>query len=79
MSKRSRLILILVVLAVCFAFLWPTVKWYYLTPPEDQALALGSRERIKDYARNMAVADLRELKEAAKADSSDPEIGRAHV
>ena len=33
MSKRSRLILILVVLAVCFAFLWPTVKWYYLTPP----------------------------------------------
>ncbi len=72
MSKRSRLILILVVLAVCFAFLWPSVKWYYLTPPEDQALALGSRERIKDYARNMAVADLRELKEAAKDGSSDP-------
>ena len=70
MSKRSRLILILVVLAVCFAFLWPTVKWYYLTPPEDQALALGSRERIKDYARNMAVADLRELKESAREDSS---------
>ncbi|HOF84411.1 MAG TPA: protein translocase subunit SecD [Treponemataceae bacterium] len=79
MSKRSRLILILVVLAVCFAFLWPTVKWYYLTPPEDQALALGSRERIKDYARNMAVADLRELKEAAKADSSDPVAAKYDV
>lgn len=72
MSKRSRLVLILVVIAVCFAFLWPSIKWYYVTPKEDQALALGSREKIKDYARNMAVADLKQLISDARADSQDP-------
>jgi preprotein translocase subunit SecD len=71
MSKRSRLVLCLVVLAVCFVFLWPSVKWYYITPKEDQALALGSREKIKDYARNMAVADLRQLMADARADKKD--------
>lgn len=71
MSKRSRLVLILVVLAVCFAFLWPSVKWYYVTPKEDQALALGSREKIKDYSRNMAVADLKQLMEGARTDSQE--------
>ncbi len=71
MSKRSRLILILVVLAVCFAFLWPSIKWYYVTPKEDQALALGSREKIKDYARNMAVADLKQLMEDARTDKQE--------
>jgi len=71
MSKRSRLVLILVVLAVCFAFLWPSIKWYYVTPKEDQALALGSREKIKDYARNMAVADLKQLMEDARTDKTD--------
>jgi len=71
MSKRSRFVLILVVLAVCFAFLWPSIKWYTLTPKEDQALALGSREKIKDYSRNMAVADLRQLIEDARADKQE--------
>ncbi len=72
MSKRSRLVLILVVLATCFAFLWPSVKWYFVTPKEDQALALGSREKIKDYARNMAVADLKALMADARAEKTDP-------
>ena len=71
MSKRSRLVLILVVLAVCFLFLWPSMKWYYFTPKEDQSLALGSREKIKDYSRNMAVADLKKLMEDARADKQD--------
>ncbi len=72
MSKKSRFVLILVVLAVCFAFLWPSVNWYYLTPKEDKALALGSREKIKDYSTNMANADLKALMEAARTDSKDP-------
>ena len=71
MSKRSRVILILVVLGICFAFLWPSIKWYYVTPKEDQALALGSREKIKDYARNRAVADLKSLMADAKEDKQD--------
>jgi preprotein translocase subunit SecD len=71
MSKRSRLLICLLVLAVCFVFLWPSVKWYYVTPKADQSLALGSREKIKDYARNMAVADLRSLMADAKADKKE--------
>ena len=42
MSKRSRFLLILVVLGLCFAFLWPSISWYIRTPKEMQALALGS-------------------------------------
>ncbi len=72
MSKRSRLVVILVVLAVCFAFLWPSVNWYFLTPKEDQALALGSREKIKDYARNMAESDVRALISSARRNESTP-------
>ncbi len=70
MSKRSRLILILAVLGVCFAFLWPSVNWHFIIPKEDQALALGSREKIKDYARNMAEEDLRALIQMARANDS---------
>jgi preprotein translocase subunit SecD len=43
-----------------------------VTPKADQALALGSREKIKDYARNMAIADLRQLMEDARTDKQDP-------
>ncbi len=71
MNKRSRFALIIVVLAICFAFLWPTAKWYFMTPKEDQALAVGSRERIKDYAMNMASNDVRYLIDQAKASSSE--------
>lgn len=73
MNKRSRFALILVVLAICFAFLWPTAKWYFLTPREDQTLALGSRERIKDYARNMAAGDVQELLTLARSGSGSTE------
>ncbi len=68
MNKRSRLLVLLVVLAVCFAFLWPSISWYWGTPKEVQALALGSLENIKDYATVQASSDVLEVKEAAKAD-----------
>jgi len=72
MSKRSRFLLILVVLAVCFAFLWPSITWYVRTPKEEQALALGSLEKIKDYSTAKAAEDVKALKAAAnaKADAS---------
>lgn len=70
MSKRSRFLLVLVVLALCLMFLWPTIGWYANTPKEVQALALGSLEKIKDYANAMAVSDVKELKAAQKADST---------
>ncbi len=62
MSKLQRFLTVLAILAVAFAFLWPTVSWYWLTPKADQALALGTREQIRDYSRSMAIADIKELK-----------------
>jgi preprotein translocase subunit SecD len=60
-------LIILAVVAVSFAFLWPTVSWYGLTSKADKALAIGSREQIREYARTMAITDLNALKASAVA------------
>ena len=75
MSKRSRFLLILVVLGLCFAFLWPSISWYIRTPKEMQALALGSLEKIKDYSNVQATATVNELLSLAKSspDAALPE------
>jgi preprotein translocase subunit SecD len=67
MSKKSRLFIILAVLAICFAFLWPSISWYARTPKEMQALALGSLEKIKDYSSAQAAKDVKALKAEVKA------------
>ena len=77
MSKRSRFILILAVLVVCFLFLWPSISWYALTPKEDQALALSSLEKIKDYSSQMAADNVASLKAAMRA-NPDAEIGEEY-
>jgi preprotein translocase subunit SecD len=51
-------------------FLFPTIRWYFLVPREDQALALGSREQIKIYASQTAQADLQKLVDQARADEA---------
>ena len=70
MNKRSRLVILIAVLAICFAFLWPSISWYGRTPKEVQALALGSTENIKDYASVKAAEDVRAIKAIAKEDPS---------
>jgi len=67
MNKRSRFIIILVVLAVCFAFLWPSISWYARTPKDQQSLALGSLEKIKDYTVVKAKEEVDYLIATAKA------------
>jgi preprotein translocase subunit SecD len=69
MSKIQRLLIVLLVVAVSFAFLWPTISWYGFTSKSDQSLAVGSREQIRDYSRSMAITDLNVLKAAATAGS----------
>ena len=75
MRKRTRFLLILVILAICFLFLWPSICWYARTPKETQTLALSSLEKIKDYSRVMASNDVLELKAAVKTngDKAVPE------
>ncbi|MEJ5188795.1 MAG: protein translocase subunit SecD [Breznakiellaceae bacterium] len=73
MSKRYRFFIILATVAVCFAFLYPTLRWYFWVPKEEQALALGSREQIKNFANRKAQADLRDLKVLAREGKELPE------
>ena len=70
MSKRGRFFLILVVLALCFVFLWPSINWYVNTPKEEQTLALSTLEKIKDYTRVKAAEDVNTLKAIVRANPS---------
>lgn len=72
MSKLRRFILVLAVLGVAFAFLFPSLKWYLWTPKEDQALAVVTREQIREYSRKMALGDISELKKLAMAGDTKP-------
>ena len=72
MSKIRRLIVVLVVIGIALAFLWPSISWYFLTPKEDQAIAVGSREQIREYSRRMASKDISELKALAAAGDEKP-------
>ncbi len=67
MNKRSRFTIILVVLAICFAFLLPSINWYARTPKDEQNLALSSLEKIKDYTVVKAKEDKDEIVKIAKA------------
>lgn len=82
MSKTKRFLVVLVVLAVAFVFLIPTIRWYAMTPKQDQALALGSREQIREYSWRMARSDLAEIEKLASdenplPDRFDPMVKRA--
>ncbi len=66
MSKKSRLVIIIAVLAVCFAFLSPSIRWYAGTPKEDKALALSSLENIKDYSTFRANEEVKSLLDEVK-------------
>ena len=72
MKKRTRFVIVLAVLGLCFVFLYPTLKWYFWTDKDDKALALGSREKIKDYVINMTKTDIDALIASAKKGDSEP-------
>lgn len=69
MKKITRLVIVLLALVICFFFLLPTVQWYFWTSKEDRALATESREKIRDYATNLAKKDVDEIVATAKSAS----------
>jgi preprotein translocase subunit SecD len=73
MSKRQRLFIILAVVAVCFAFLLPTIRWYFVIPRIERSLALSSREQIREYASQKAQEDLQSLMKLARSGEAVPE------
>jgi preprotein translocase subunit SecD len=54
MKKRYRFLLIVVLVAVGFYFLWPSMKWYFFTPQADKEVAESSRNQIKVFAQEQA-------------------------
>jgi preprotein translocase subunit SecD len=66
MKKRYRFLIILLIAGICLIFLYPTVRWYFFVPKDEQNLALGSREQIRDYARRTAGIDLQRLIDASR-------------
>jgi preprotein translocase subunit SecD len=73
MSKRYRFLIVLLTLALCFMFLLPSIRWYFIVPKEQQTLALESREQIKNYASGEARRDFQELLELARTEGAVPE------
>ena len=73
MSKRYRLIIIAVIMALCFIFLLPSIRWYFWTSRLDQTRALGSREQIRTYASQTAQMDLENLISRARTGGDMPE------
>jgi len=72
MSKRYRFFILLIILAVCFLFLWPTIRWYFFIPRDQQTLALESRQQIRTYASQAAGENLQRLIDAASGDNVIP-------
>lgn len=61
----GRILIAAVVLAVCFWFLYPTVRWYFATDADDRAVALSASSQIRDISQAKASADLASVKALA--------------
>lgn len=68
MKKRSRLVIVLLVILMCGFFLYPTIMWYGGVPQSTKELATGSNVQIKEYSRGQASRDLRALKDLVAKD-----------
>lgn len=66
MSKRARLFIVLVVMAVGGLFLYPTIKWYFYVPDADKKIAQSSMEEIRVFAQSVASDVASELIDQAK-------------
>ena len=73
MKKRYRLAIIMIVMAICFVFLWPSLNWHFLTPRDQQARALQTREQIRHHAIQRAEVDFQRLLVAAREGGDVPD------
>jgi preprotein translocase subunit SecD len=67
MSSTRRLWIVIAALDVAFLFLFAIILLYFLTPKEDQAIPVGSREKIREYSRQMTYLIISDLKQKTEA------------
>lgn len=72
MKKTGRILLVVIVLLVAGALLYPTIKWYCFVPQGIKSLAAGSNEQIRDYSRGQASRGVRELTSLLASDKDAP-------
>jgi preprotein translocase subunit SecD len=72
MSKTYRFVILLIILGICFLFLWPSIRWYFFIPRDQQTLALESRQHIRTYASQAAGESLQRLLDAAASNNVIP-------
>ena len=63
MRKTERILIALVVFAICVWFLFPTIKWYGFVSAEDKALTNATVLQVKEYSQGQAESVLNYLKE----------------
>ena len=63
MRKTERILIALVVLAICVWFLFPTIKWYGFVSAEDKALTTATSLQVKEYSQGQAEAVLQNLED----------------
>ncbi|MFW5826802.1 MAG: protein translocase subunit SecD [Alkalispirochaeta sp.] len=73
MSKRLRLLIILVLVAFGVGAFLPTLRWYFMVPEDQKLLAQSSRIEIRDWARSQARSALDDLRAGASTDEELPE------
>lgn len=61
MNKRTRFIILLAVLALCFVFLLPSIKWYGFTSADVKENAVKSLENIRETAQKNAREDVSKI------------------
>jgi len=54
-------------------FLWPTIRWYFFIPRDQQTLALESRQQIRTYSSQAAGEELQRLLDAAASNNVIPD------
>ena len=73
MSKRLRLLIILVLVAFGVGAFLPTLRWYFMVPEDQKQLAQSSRIEIRDWARGQARSALDDLRAGATSEEELPE------
>ncbi len=83
MKKRWRFLIIIAVMAVGFYFMWPSIKWYFLTPQAEKDVAESSRNQIKVWAQRQANDAVNAIVAANATDPVPPEyaflVGKART